>query len=304
MTRKSSASSASSEAARERFADFAAGADEAIDLAEAALCIAAEHVEFDMPACLAQLADLADRARPALERIATRPLAERVDRFNQHMFRDEGFRGCEQHDYYQPRQSFLNEVLERRSGIPISLSIVYVDVSRRLGLRSFGVSFPGHFLAKIDPDSASPRSEPAHAGDDSIIVDPFIGRALSRDECSDRLERAIGPQADLNPDSASQWLAAASPREILVRVLGNLKQNYLACEDWPAALACADRSLLLLPDSPLELRDRGLLYRKLECFGAAVDDLERFLELAPQHESAAVARDSLSAMRRHPRTIH
>lgn len=286
---------AAARTARERFAELVAPGNEAFDVAEAALCIAAEHVALDRAACLAELAELADRVRPDIEELATRPLAERVDRFNRHMFRDEGFRGCPQQDYYKPGQSFLNQVLESRSGIPISLSIVYVHVARQLGLRSAGVGFPGHFLAKVEPDAVA---------DDAIIVDPFLGRALSRNECADRLRRALGPEAEFNLETEHQWLAAAPPRSILVRVLGNLKQNYVETGDWEAALACADRSLLIVPDSPLELRDRGVLYQHLECVGAAIDDLERFLELAPQHESAAMIRESLSALHRRPRTIH
>jgi regulator of sirC expression with transglutaminase-like and TPR domain len=310
---------------RERFAELVAGphdsnelgeSDESIDIALAALYIAAEHVSFDIPVALERLAQLAERARPGLDAIATRPVCERVDQLNQHLFRDEGFRGCEQADYYEPRQSFLNEVLESRTGLPISLSIVYVDVARRLGLRSFGIAFPGHFLVRVEPEASSPESADLAAdpaanlaassdpdADSSrlpIVVDPFKGHVVSRDECAERLTQALGPQARFD----SSWLRAASPREILVRVLGNLKGCYADLENWEAALACADRSLLLVPDAPLELRDRGILYQHLECYGAAADDLERFLELAPDHESAGVIRQSLAALRSRRGTIH
>ena len=249
-----------------------------------------------MDECLARLAELANRARPALQKIATQPLSERVERFNRHMFDDEGFRGCEQDDYYKPRQSFLNEVLENRTGIPITLSIVYVDVARRLGLNASGIGFPGHFLTKVEP---GPGAD-AHDSCAPIIVDPFLARTIDEDECVARLRRALGPQARFDPGR----LRAASGRETLVRVLQNLKQNYLTMQDWEAALRCADRILLVTPDSPLELRDRGILYRELECFGAATYDLERFLELAPQHESAGVIRKSLAALRGHTSTLH
>jgi regulator of sirC expression with transglutaminase-like and TPR domain len=273
---------------------------------------AAEHVAFDIPVALERLAQLAEGARPGLNAISTRPVCERVDQLNQHLFRDEGFRGCEQSDYYEPRQSFLNEVLESRTGLPISLSIVYVDVARRLGLRSFGIAFPGHFLVRVEPDASSPEgaalaadlaADPDRDADSSqlpIVVDPFKGHVVSRDECAERLTQALGPQARFD----SSWLRAASPREILVRVLGNLKGCYADLENWEAALACADRSLLLVPDAPLELRDRGILYQHLECYGAAADDLERFLELAPDHESAAAIRKSLSALRSGRSTLH
>ena len=291
-------SRSSADRARQRFAALLSRDDAPIDTAEGALCIAAEHTELDVDDCLAQLAELADRAQPALAAVAELPLADRVDQLNQYLFREAGFRGCAQDDYYEPRNSFLNEVLAHRSGLPITLSIIYLDVARRLGLRASGIGFPGHFLCKVElalGDSASRYGEGA-----PIVVDPFAGRRVSEAECAERLKRAMGPDVELD----SSWLQAASAREILFRLLGNLKQNYVAIKDWEAALACADRSLLVLPDSPLELRDRGILYQRLECFGPAADDLQRFLELAPEHESADAIRKSLEGLRAHKQTFH
>jgi regulator of sirC expression with transglutaminase-like and TPR domain len=293
------------EEARERFSAMLSGHEASIDVAEAALCIAAEHTPLDVDFCLRQLAEHAEKALPALETAAELPLADRVGQLNEYFFRDAGFHGCAHDDYHEPRNSFLNQVLTRRSGIPITLSIVYVDVARRLGLRAFGIGFPGHFLCKVEPDGdRGERVAGALAGqsaaDAPIVVDPFLGSAISEAECAERLRRTMGPAVEFD----SSWLRAARPREILFRVLGNLKHNYVALEDWHAALACADRSLLIFPDAPLELRDRGVLYQRLECFAAAADDLRRFLALAPDHESADRVRQSLARLRTRKQTLH
>ncbi len=159
-----------------------------------------------------------------------------------------------------------------------------------MGLRADGISFPGHFLAKVRDRDA----------DREIVVDAFEGRVLEPADCEQRLQAALGPDARLEARS----LAAAGPREILIRILGNLKINYLGRDEYEAALACCDRVLLLAPDTALELRDRGLLYQRLECFAAALTDLERFLELAPGQESAAAIRALLPNLREQVQQIH
>jgi regulator of sirC expression with transglutaminase-like and TPR domain len=291
------------EEARERFSALLSRDEASIDVAEAALCIAAEHSALDVDVCLRQLAEHAERALQALETAAELPLADRVGQLNEYLFRDAGFHGCAHDDYHEPRNSFLDQVLARRSGIPIALSIIYLDVARRLGMRAFGIGFPGHFLCKVEADGNGPiagASAGRSAATAPIVVDPFLGSAISEAECAERLRRAMGPEVEFD----SSWLRAATPREILIRVLGNLKHNYIALEDWPAALACTDRSLLVFPDAPLELRDRGIVYQRLECFGAAADDLQRFLSLAPEHESADRVRQSLAGLRTRRPTLH
>ena len=238
--------------ARQRLAAVAAGRDERIDVAEAALLIAQEeYPQLDIVAYLAQLDELAARARAAMRPAMT--AAEQVAHLNHFLFVESGFAGNND-DYYDPRNSFLNEVIDRRTGIPITLSVVYCEVGRRLGLPVYGVSFPGHFLVK-------------YAGEPEIIIDPFFGTVLTAEECEERW-------GDLRPDGARlerRLLRPASPREILVRMLSNLKQVYVEQNDAERALACVDRILLLAPDTPRELRDRGILYQRLECYrgGAA-----------------------------------
>ncbi len=253
-------------AARERFAEIASLPEERIDLAATALWLAAEACPgLDVDAHLERLDQLADAIRPQLE--AGSSIEERVGIVNRELFDRHGFRGARD-DYYDPRNSFLNEVLDRKTGIPISLCVVYIEVARRLGLDAAGINFPGHFLARV--------------GDAPVIVDAFEGRIASRQECRLRLIAVFGSDAELT----AEMLAPAGTKEILLRMLSNLKSIYAGRRELEAALGCCDRSLLLAPDSPIELRDRGLIYRALECARPALLDLERYLELSPEGEDS------------------
>lgn len=273
----------------QRFAALAARPDDAIDVAEGALLIASEHTpDLDVAGYLRRLDDLADELRPALD--AADDVLARVAALNDGLFEDLGFRGNHD-DYEDPRNSFLNEVIDRRTGIPITLSIVYVEVARRLGLHASGIGFPGHFLAKIE-------HVPAPDGNDQLIVDPFFGRTLSLTECQDRLRQAMGSAAQLGPDS----LRTATPREILTRVLSNLKNNHLRRGEPLEALSCIDRILMLAPHASLEYRDRGLINEQLGFSEPARADLERFLQLAPFHETAETVRTTLERLG-HVRTL-
>ena len=175
----------------------------------------------------------------------------------------------------------MNEVIDRRTGIPITLAVVYLSVAERLGLPVHGVGFPGHFLLKCDAP-------------DEILIDPFEGKLLTRAECEARWRATLG--ADTPFDARS--LEPAPARQTLARLIGNLKQIFLAQQDWARALACVERILVLAPDAPLELRDRGLLYARLECFSAAAADLQRFLALAPNDPTAAGVRQQLVELMR------
>ncbi len=270
---------------RERLAELARAPDHAIDLAEAALLIAAEaYPDLDVPAYIHQLDALAGEARCAITTAGGG--AQAVAQLNHFLFAEKRFVG-NQKDYYDRRNSFLNEVLDRRTGIPLTLTLVYMEVARRVGLRVEGVSFPGHFLAK-------------YVGDDEIIIDAFFGRVLTEEQCEERLQAVLGPGAVFEP----RYLEAAGPKDILVRMLRNLKHIYLNAAEYEQALACCDRVLLLSPDLPHELRDRGLVYQQLECYGAAVSDLERFLRLAPSDDSADTIREELVKLRKLAAQIH
>jgi regulator of sirC expression with transglutaminase-like and TPR domain len=270
---------------RERFVEIAASPDEKIELDEAALVIAAEACPgLDIPRYRRVLDGLAEGVRPAV--IEAAGCRERVEQLNEFLFRRARFRG-NRTDYADPRNSLLNQVLDRRTGIPITLSVVYMEVARRLGLPVRGVNFPAHFLAK-------------YSGDEEILIDPYFARTVSAEECLARLRRALGPGAELGPDP----FAPATHRAILVRMLANLKSSYIRLRQFELALGCCERILLLVPGTPLELRDRGLVYHQLECFGASRADLEQFLELEPGHESASAVRKVLISVSRHAARIH
>jgi regulator of sirC expression with transglutaminase-like and TPR domain len=263
--------------ARARFTALVAGAERAIDLAEAALWIAAEaYPELDVAHYLHELDALA--ASAAVELRGIDGDAPRVRHLVHFLSVAQRFRG-NQDDYYDRRNSFLNEVLDRRTGIPITLALVYTEVARRFGLRLTGVGFPGHFLVK-------------YAGPPELLIDPFFGRLLTPQECERRLQAVLGDEARLRPSH----LTAAKPREILVRMLRNLKQIAVGARDLDAALSYTERILLVVPDLADEVRDRGLLYAELECYAAARADLERFLVLAPNDPSAAAVRDRLLSL--------
>ena len=265
---------------RERFAALAQRPDEQVDLAEAALWVAAEEYEgLDVAVYLEQLEVLATDAAPLVGASAT-PV-ERISALNDYLFRARGFTGNREH-YEDPRNSFLNEVLDRGVGLPITLSIVYMEVAGRLGLSVRGVGFPGHFLAQLE-------------GSPEVVVDAFFGQLLGPEDCVERLRSVLGPEAELVPEL---HLRVATRKEILARLLSNLKQIYAGSGDWVRALACCDRILLLAPDAAAELRDRGLVYEQLACFTAAAADLERVLELTPDSELSAALRDRIEALRR------
>ena len=271
---------------RDCFAELARAPDERIDLDQAALLIAAEeYPSLDVGAYLERLDRLAEGVAAQLG--AAGSDRERVGILNRRLFVEHGFRG-NRDDYYDPRNSYLNDVLDRKTGIPLTLSLVYMEVARRLGLAVCGIGFPGHFLVKC-------------VGEEEVVVDPFFGRSLTGRDCEERLREVLGADAVLDPQV---HLRAVTPREILVRLLANLKHIRIRSGDFGRALACCERILLLVPDTPVELRDRGLVYEQLECFGAATADLERFLDLAPDDESSAAVAEKLAQLRSKLRRLH
>ena len=207
-----------------------------------------------------------------------------------HLFRTCGFRGNGE-DYYDPRNSFLNDVLDRRTGIPISLSVVFIEVTRRLGVTADGVGFPGHFLVRV----AGERGP--------LLLDPFFGgRTVGDGELIERL-RALPGGRQLNevPPDAVQ---VASTPEVLARMLRNLLRVYAERRDTSLALAAVDLLLVLSPDSADDLRMRGALYESLDCAAAALADFRRYLELAPTAPDADDVRARLTRLARTNPTIH
>ena len=184
-----------------------------------------------------------------------------IDALNRFLFEDEGFAG-NTGDYDDPRNSFLNQVLDRRTGIPITLAVVYIEVARRAGIRVDGVNFPGHFLLRYP---LSPEEDHRSA----VFVDPFHGGSiLSETDCRSLLRRHAGDGVEFDP----RFLAPATKQQILVRMLGNLKRLYVRMRSFPQGRAITDLLLAIEPSALQELRDRGLLSYYVNDYAGALRD--------------------------------
>jgi regulator of sirC expression with transglutaminase-like and TPR domain len=252
----------------ERLAKIAKISEQELNLAEAALLIAVEEYPgLDVEAYLRQIDELATGVQERLP--AQAGLEDTLVTLNQFLFVEKGFSG-DTETYDDPRNSFLNEVLDRKRGIPITLSIIYMEVGRRLGLPLKGVSFPGHFLVKF----ATREGE--------VVLDPFSGGSLlSKEDLEEILEETYGPAESVNAAPLERLLIAAGKKDILVRMLRNLKGAYLRREQFDKALTVVDRILVIQPDQPDEVRDRGRIYEQLECFRAALENYQSYLSLRP-----------------------
>ena len=237
------------------------------DLATAALLIARlEYPRLDASRYLDRLDRMGHAAAERLGRAPDGDPRLQAAALNDYLFEEEGFAGNRKH-YDDPRNSFLNAVLDRRSGIPVTLALVYMEVGRRAGLRVEGVNFPGHFLLRM------PAGAPA-AGGDALILDPFHrGAILSETDCRKLLRDHAGADTKFEP----ALLARATKLQILVRMLVNLKRIYVRMRSFPQGLAMTELLLALDPSALTELRDRGLLAYNLNDYPAALRDLEAYL---------------------------
>jgi regulator of sirC expression with transglutaminase-like and TPR domain len=276
--------------AKDPYSEFRQAADrpeEQIDLGRAALTIALpDYPKLDIAEYLARIDRLAVEV--------TAQCGAGADGFrliaalNYVLFSRHGFRG-NRDDYYDPKNSFLNELIERKIGIPITLSVLYMEVARRIGLGVDGVGFPGHFLVK------------AVCADDEVVIDPFDGGEVrSREDLEALLKQMYGGKLDFRSD----FLAAVSNKQILQRMLNNLKVIYVKANDLIKTLAVLDRLLILDPASAEDTRDRGVIYTRLECFGQAKDDFERYLQLAPDADDSAAVREQLVELAKRVVLIH
>ena len=249
----------------DRFAELVSS--ENFCLAEASLLIAQDrYSDLDVERYLARIAEMADRVR---SRVSGDAFAEqKVLAINHHLFRELGFLGNFD-DYYDPRNSYLNEVLDRHTGIPITLSILYMEIGKRLGLNIHGISFPGHFLVKLKVKRGQ------------LVIDPFVGgETQSEADLRQRLAQVL-PEKEAETVSIHKYLEPATPRQIITRMLRNLKNIHMQTEKFEAALDVMQRMVLLLPESAPELRDRGLLYQRLECCRPALSDLQNYVRRSP-----------------------
>ncbi len=255
--------------------------DDKINLAACALYIAQdEYPDLDIDAYLNALDVMAAEVEERLP--AERYPLRIIQSLNQYLYNDLGFTGNTD-DYYDPRNSFLNEVIDRRTGIPITLSLVYLEVAQRLDFPMVGINMPGHFLIRPEFEEAA------------IFVDAFNrGEILFEQDCEQRLAQIYGHPMQLQPS----FIASVSPRQLLARMLRNLKFIYLNRNDLPKALNAVERILLLFPEEPIELRDRGLIYYQLGYWSKSAQDLELYLAMLPNAEDAHGIRRLLEQLSR------
>ncbi|MEY2594284.1 MAG: transglutaminase [Betaproteobacteria bacterium] len=255
-------------------------------LLEAAASVAQdEDPAVDAMAVVAQVDELAGLLARRLAPDAA--AQQRLRLLNHYFFKELGF-GGNVNDFYAPANSHLHQVLQTRRGIPISLALVYLELARSVGLKVQGISFPGHFLIKC----SLPQGE--------VIIDPMSGRSLSRDELDERLlpyRQQRGLVGDYEVP-LGLFLQAASPREILARLLRNLKEIHRASEDWVRMQQVMDRLVLVLPEDWLERRDRALVYAELEQWALAAEELQCYLQECPQAEDAPALRERLQELQR------
>jgi regulator of sirC expression with transglutaminase-like and TPR domain len=261
--------------------------DASLPLVEAAIAIAQDDFpSLDTQSVLAELDTLAEKLRRRIPADAV-PL-QRLRWLNRFFFHELGFAG-NVNDYYDPANSYLHRVLDTRRGIPITLAVIYIELATQVGLTARGVSFPGHFLVKLK----MPQGE--------VVIDPFTGQSLSREELDELLlpyKRNRGLTGDFDAP-LGLFLQSAQPRDVIARMLRNLKEIHRSAEDWPRLLAVLNRLVLLLPQAWEERRDRGLTFAELGMNSSAVGDLADYLEHAgdAQDRSAIAAR--LAELRRH-----
>jgi len=251
------------------FARLMQRAEEEFNLDEAALLIArTEYPDLNVADQLGRLDSLALRLHCNL----SCPAIEHIESMNKLLFEKEQFRGNEE-EYDDPRNSYLNDVLDRKLGIPISLSIIYIEVARRRGLPVMGMSFPGHFLVKYRTDH------------NEILIDPYRrGRILTRRDCQELLKAQFGDEAELKPE----YFAAPTKKQILARMLNNLKGSYVRRHDFTRVLTLIQLALGVEPESSQQLHDRGMIYFLMRRFGEAQADFKTYLNLTPRGNPQAV----------------
>jgi regulator of sirC expression with transglutaminase-like and TPR domain len=267
------------------FGDYARSSDDQLDLLTGALLIARDaHPGLDFAAQRARLDDL---ARPLVHRgLSALPPTVQARVLSDYLYVVCGFHGAGA-DFYEPRNSFLNEVLDRRTGIPITLAVVYIEVALRLGVDAKGVGFPGHFLVRLGASPGSPASE----RNAPVIVDPFHQGRLLNESALEQLLRRAKVRAPLS----AEMLEPARNRHVVARMLMNLRGIYTQRGDGPRLLLTLDRLIDLLPDLSSELVERAKLYESLGAPAAALADYQRYLLQEPDgaesaHARAAVAR--------------
>jgi regulator of sirC expression with transglutaminase-like and TPR domain len=250
---------------------------EPINLARAALRFSEEirYPALNVDGYLAQIDYLAEDASRTIQP-GENPLIL-AEQLAHYLFDTLAFWGNSQ-DYHDPRNSYLNEVLDRRLGLPISLSVVFLSLAEHLGLPAQGIGLPGHFIVSVQGVNGP------------LFLDPFHrGRILSVIDCARLVEISTGYSGPFQPN----WLAPVGPREIITRMLYNLRNVYIQQNEWGMALKVVERLLALQPDKPDLLRDLGTIHRETGALRAAIEYYQRYLQLAPAAPDAALVRRNL-----------
>jgi regulator of sirC expression with transglutaminase-like and TPR domain len=269
-------------AARQQFIAAIQLEDSSIELDRAALLIAAEeYPSLNVEEYLSRLDELAENSRRRMTDDELSDSLLRAETLANHLFGDDRFTGNSK-DYYDARNSFLNDVIDRGRGIPIALSVVFIEVARRLRIQLYGVGLPGHFLVKYS-DTAN-----------EVFFDPFNGgKILTEDDCRQKVEEMYQGRVPFHPS----FLAAFSKKQILSRMLQNLKGVYFNSGDLNKAVAVIERLVLLNPGSMEEIRDRGLVNFALKKYALARPDLEAYLQAIPNAQDQAQVIKALNELR-------
>lgn len=266
--------------ARRRFEEIAGRPESLLDLVEASLVIDLEEdPRLDVDRHLHDVQRWSDAVRERLE--GSRDIERIVATINRLLFDEEGFLGADD-DYYDPRSALLSEALDRHAGLPITLSILYIELSRRAGIEAAGVALPGRFLVKFTGSFGV------------IVVDPFDGgRVLSTVELQKILDGMYGGGVQLR----EHHLRSFTPRQILARELAQLKAAYLAQHDLPRAAASIDRLLILDARDAYEVRDRAALAMQMHAYAQAMELFERYLVLMPSADDRSRVREQIAYLR-------
>jgi regulator of sirC expression with transglutaminase-like and TPR domain len=268
------------------FREYARASDDRLDLLTGALLIARDaHPALDFAQQRARMDELAE---PLVRRgLSGLPPTVQARVLSDYLYVVCGFHGAKA-DYYDPRNSFVNDVLDRRTGIPITLAVVYIEVARRVGVDALGVGFPGHFLVRLGARPGDPSAE----RNEPVLVDPFHQGRLLNENALNQLLRQANVRAPLSPE----MLAPARTRHVVARMLMNLRGIYTQRGDGPRLLLTLDRLIDLLPDLSSELIERAKLYESLGAPGAALADYQRYVAQEPDGADSQLARSAIARL--------
>jgi regulator of sirC expression with transglutaminase-like and TPR domain len=257
--------------------------DDSIPLFEAALSIAQDaSPQLDLMAVQLEIDGFAERLRQRLPEDASD--LQKLRLLNHLFYRELGF-NANLNNFYDPENSYLDRVIATRRGIPISLAVIYMELAQQIGLEFRGVSFPGHFLMKLPVSSGA------------VVLDPLTGDSLSQTELEERLAPYLQQLPQMIDLPLADFLQSAAERDILVRMLHNLKTIFMENRQWQSLLEVQQRLVILLPNEITERRDRGSAYAMLECPQAALEDLEAYVRERPEAADASAIRARLPQLR-------